>query len=694
MCGIMGYVGSQTAAPILLQGLRRLEYRGYDSAGIATLRNGSIDRRRAGGKLDNLVASLEAAPLTGTIGIGHTRWATHGRPTLTNAHPHANDRVAVVHNGIIENFRELREELVTKGHCFETETDSEVIAHLICDFLNYQKTPEEALKATLASLEGAFAIAVIFAGHHHLLLGARRGSPLAVGHSEGEMFIGSDALALAPFTARVSYLEEGDWVAVTPQGARFYDAAGQAVERPATQSAASTLLVGKGPYRHFMEKEIFEQPSVVSYTLNSLLDPLAGRVVLPDLGLDWTQVSRLTLVACGTAHYAGHVAKYWFEQLARLPVEIDIASEFRYRDSPLPEGGVALFISQSGETIDTLEALRHAKAAGQRIISLVNMPESAIARESDAVLQTLAGPEIGVASTKAFTTQLTVLACLALAAARARAQMTPPAERQGRTLRLTDLAKANGLKVFVMDFGDDPKTVEESHRRNKEKGYVSITAHAPAAELNSLPPYPRRPYDENAKSIVSLKDVLNFAVISDSSSFGRIDEFALKMHRTNYDLLIVDVFHGRAPLSRQAVETLKYKMLGAKRLVFATVNVGSAASYRYYWKPTWGEGSPPWIGAPLRDDPDSYNVKFWRPEWQRIISGDTNSYIYGAIAQGFDGVVLEGIEEAYRFFEGGGEEQEEEEEAPAPTPTAEAAPAEAPPAEAPPAAAGTPPAAQ
>ena len=431
MCGIMGYVGSQTAAPILLQGLRRLEYRGYDSAGIATLRNGSIDRRRAEGKLDNLVASLEAAPLTGTIGIGHTRWATHGRPTLTNAHPHANDRVAVVHNGIIENFRELREELVTKGHCFETETDSEVIAHLIRDFLNYQKTPEEALKATLASLEGAFAIAVIFAGHHHLLLGARRGSPLAVGHGEGEMFIGSDALALAPFTARVSYLEEGDWVAVTPQGARFYDAAGQAVERPATQSAASTLLVGKGPYRHFMEKEIFEQPSVVSYTLNSLLDPLAGRVVLPDLGLDWTQVSRLTLVACGTAHYAGHVAKYWFEQLARLPVEIDIASEFRYRDSPLPEGGVALFISQSGETIDTLEALRHAKAAGQRIISLVNMPESAIARESDAVLQTLAGPEIGVASTKAFTTQLTVLACLALAAARARGQMTPQAESQG-----------------------------------------------------------------------------------------------------------------------------------------------------------------------------------------------------------------------------------------------------------------------
>ena len=431
MCGIMGYVGSQTAAPILLQGLRRLEYRGYDSAGIATLRNGSIDRRRAEGKLENLVATLEDSPLTGTIGIGHTRWATHGRPTLTNAHPHANDRVAVVHNGIIENFRELREELVTKGHSFETETDSEVIAHLICDCLNDRKTPEEALKATLASLEGAFAIAVIFAGHHHLLLGARRGSPLAVGHGEGEMFIGSDALALAPFTARVSYLEEGDWVAVTPQGARFYDAAGQAVERPAEQSAASTLLAGKGPYRHFMEKEIFEQPSVVSYTLNSLLDPLAGRVLLPDLELDWTQVSRLTLVACGTAHYAGHVAKYWFEQLARLPVEIDIASEFRYRDPPLSEGGVALFISQSGETIDTLEALRHAKAAGQRIVSLVNVPESAIARESDAVLQTLAGPEIGVASTKAFTTQLTVLACLALAAARARGQMTPQAESQG-----------------------------------------------------------------------------------------------------------------------------------------------------------------------------------------------------------------------------------------------------------------------
>jgi glutamine---fructose-6-phosphate transaminase (isomerizing) len=419
MCGIIGIIGKSDAAPLLLDGLKRLEYRGYDSAGIATLVNGHIDRRRAEGKLTNLAALLARQPLPGTIGIGHTRWATHGRPNEVNAHPHATDRVAVVHNGIIENFSELRQELIKFGHKFETETDSEVVPHLLTRYLEEQKTPEQAMALAMERLHGAFSLAVIFAGRHDLMIGARRGSPLAIGYGDGEMYLGTDALALAPLTQRICYLEEDDWTVVSPTGARIFNN-GKEVQREIRQTALSGALIGKGNYRHFMMKEIAEQPAVIGDTLHSFINPLARRIEMPDLSVDWAKVSRLTLLACGTSYYACMVAKYWFEQVARLPVEVDIASEFRYRAAPMPKDGVTLVVSQSGETIDTLAALRYAKKEGQKILSIVNAPESAIARESDAVLQTLAGPEIGVASTKAFTTQLTVLACLAIGAARAR----------------------------------------------------------------------------------------------------------------------------------------------------------------------------------------------------------------------------------------------------------------------------------
>ncbi len=420
MCGIIGILGSAPAAPLLLDGLKRLEYRGYDSAGIATLVNGSIERRRAEGKLDRLAARLGEAPLAGTIGIGHTRWATHGRPTEGNAHPHSSERVAVVHNGIIENFQALRGELEAAGHVFETETDTEVVVHLLTEHLNRQMTPQDAVQAALGRLEGAFALAIIFAGRHDLMVGARLGSPLAVGYGEGEMYLGSDALALAPLTNRICYLEEGDWVELSGGGAVVHDASGAVVEREVRQTALSGALIGKGQYRHFMQKEIFEQPAVIGDSLHAFLNPVTLEMQLPALPFDPARLPRLTISACGTAYYAGMVAKYWFEQVARQPVELDIASEFRYREAPLPEGGASLFISQSGETIDTLAALRYARREGQHIVSVVNVPESAIARESDLVLPTLAGPEIGVASTKAFTTQLTVLACLAIAFGRAR----------------------------------------------------------------------------------------------------------------------------------------------------------------------------------------------------------------------------------------------------------------------------------
>ena len=420
MCGIVGVIGKGEAVGLLIEGLKRLEYRGYDSAGVATLSNGRISRRRAEGKIVNLEQVLKFDPLPGTVGIGHTRWATHGVPNETNAHPHATDKVALVHNGIIENYRELAAELAARGAVMETETDSEVVAHLITHYLNEGASPEEAVQQSLQRLEGAFALGIIFTGHDGLIIGARRGSPLAVGYGDGEMFLGSDAMALAPMTERISYLEEGDWVVLRADGAVFYDETGARVERAITRSATSGAMIGKGNYRHFMLKEIYEQPTVIGDTLHSFVNPATRSIHFPELPFSFAGLPKITIIACGTSFYAAMVAKYWFEQIARLSVEVDIASEFRYRQAPLPEGGLALFISQSGETADTLAALRYCREQGQHIASIVNVAESSMARESDMIFQTLAGPEIGVASTKAFTCQLATLACIAIAAARQR----------------------------------------------------------------------------------------------------------------------------------------------------------------------------------------------------------------------------------------------------------------------------------
>jgi glucosamine--fructose-6-phosphate aminotransferase (isomerizing) len=415
----------------LVDALKRLEYRGYDSAGIATLDHGVMGRRRAKGKLSSLEHRLETEPLPGKIGIGHTRWATHGRPTEDNAHPHATDRVAVVHNGIIENFRELREKLIGAGCKFTSETDTEVVAHLVTQELKTGKTPAEAVAASLKQLRGAFALGFLFSGEDDLLIGARKGSPLAVGYGKGEMYLGSDAIALAPFTDTISYLEDGDWAVLTREGLRIYDAEDKPVERPVIKSMASAMLVDKGNHKHFMAKEIHEQPEVVGHTLAHYIDMVHERVALPaELPFDWKKLKRLSISACGTAFYAGLVAKYWFERFAKLPVEIDIASEFRYRGAPLEAGDLAIFISQSGETADTLATLRYAKENKQHVLSVVNVPTSTIARESDVVMPTLAGPEIGVASTKAFTCQLSVLACLALAAGRARGELSESDEQK------------------------------------------------------------------------------------------------------------------------------------------------------------------------------------------------------------------------------------------------------------------------
>ncbi len=430
MCGIVGILGTKPVAGDLVDALRRLEYRGYDSAGIATVENGHLDRRRAEGKLKNLEARLLKEPLKGRAGIGHTRWATHGRPIERNAHPHMNDRVAVVHNGIIENFQELKDELVAKGHEFQTETDTETVLHLVTDYLDQGHSPVEAARFALQRLTGAFALGIVFAGHDDLMIGARQGPPLAVGHGRGEMYLGSDAIALPPFTDTITYLEDGDWVVLTREGAKFHDISGNPVERPQVKSVASSLLVDKGNFRHFMAKEIHEQPEVISHTLANYLDMGTGKVVFPDLGVDLARITRVTITACGTAYYAGLVGKYWLERYARVPVEIDVASEFRYRESPLPEDGLAIFVSQSGETADTLASLRYCKAQGQKIASVVNVRTSTIARESHAVLPTLAGPEIGVASTKAFTCQLSVLACLAIAAGRARGHISEAQEKE------------------------------------------------------------------------------------------------------------------------------------------------------------------------------------------------------------------------------------------------------------------------
>jgi glucosamine--fructose-6-phosphate aminotransferase (isomerizing) len=428
MCGIVGVLGPRPVARDILSALKRLEYRGYDSAGVATLEGGRLTRLRAEGKLKNLEAKLDSAPLEGTIGIGHTRWATHGKPSEANAHPHASPRVAVVHNGIIENFKALREELIAKGHRFATETDSEAAAFLVEDELVKGKKPAEAVAAALKRMRGAFALVYLFADEDDLLIGARQGAPLAVGYGDGAMFLGSDALALAPFTDRVAYLEEGDWVVATRGGATFHDASDRIVKRKMIHSAAGGLLAEKGNYRHFMAKEIHEQPEVVGHTLAHYVDMATQRLKPFAWPVDPTTISRVSIIACGTAYMAGLVGKYWIECFARLPVEIDVASEYRYREPPVEKNGLAIVISQSGETADTLASLRYAKANGAMTIGVVNVPTSSIARLSDAAAPTLAGPEIGVASTKAFTCQLAAIACLAIGLARARGGMTEAEE--------------------------------------------------------------------------------------------------------------------------------------------------------------------------------------------------------------------------------------------------------------------------
>ena len=505
MCGIVGILGTGPVAAHLVDALKRLEYRGYDSAGIATLDRGKLDRRRAKGKLSALDKRLHDEPLPGITGIGHTRWATHGRPTEDNAHPHATDRVAVVHNGIIENFRELRERLVGQGCKFTSETDTEVVAHLVTQELRSGKKPADAVSATLKQLRGAFALAFLFAGDDDLLIGARKGSPLAVGYGKGEMYLGSAAIALAPFTDSVSYLEDGDWVVLTRNSAQVRDEQDRPVVRPVIKSAATALMVDKGNHKHFMAKEIHEQPEVVGHTLAHYIDMVHERVALPgEMPFDWAKLKRLAISACGTAYYAGLVAKYWFERFAKLPVEIDIASEFRYRGAPLEEGDLAIFISQSGETADTLASLRYAKELKQHVLSVVNVKTSTIARDSDVVMETLAGPEIGVASTKAFTCQLAVLACLAIAAGRARGHLTEADEHklvralievprlmaQALTLEpqieklAHDLAKAHD--VLYLGRGTSFPIALEGALKLKEISYIHAEGYA-AGELKHGP---------------------------------------------------------------------------------------------------------------------------------------------------------------------------------------------------------------
>ncbi|WP_430475883.1 glutamine--fructose-6-phosphate transaminase (isomerizing) [Thalassospira lucentensis] len=461
MCGIIGIIGKDSVSERILEGLKRLEYRGYDSAGIATLVNGDIERRRAEGKLINLATRLGESPLSGDVGIGHTRWATHGVPTENNAHPHTDGKVAVVHNGIIENYQDIKAELSGKGRVFATDTDTEVVVHLVSDFLDQGKSPRDAVAGTLHRIEGAFALVIMIAGRHDVIFGARRGTPLAVGLGDGEMYLGSDAMALSHLTNKLIYLEEGDWVEMTRESVQVRDENDVDVIRETKLSAVSGAMMGKGNYNHFMQKEIFEQPAVIGDTLHAFINPATQTIKLPDMPFSFADASRLTIVACGTSFYAGLVAKHWIERYAGLGVDVDVASEFRYRCPPLPKGGVALFISQSGETLDTLAALRYAKSKGQKIVSIVNVAESTIARESDVVLLTYAGPEIGVASTKAFTTQLTVLACLAVTIGRENGTLNKD-EEAAIVSALTEVPKHaaeilhhdEALKKLALDIAD------------------------------------------------------------------------------------------------------------------------------------------------------------------------------------------------------------------------------------------------
>ncbi|WP_334129080.1 glutamine--fructose-6-phosphate transaminase (isomerizing) [Sneathiella sp.] len=482
MCGIIGVLGKKDVVPSLIGGLKRLEYRGYDSAGIATLTESGLDRRRAEGKLENLEKVLQSSSLSGLVGIGHTRWATHGVPNEVNAHPHMTSRIALVHNGIIENYRELAEELTKKGYSFESETDTEIAAQLISSYIDEGLSPEEAMKASLKRLHGAFSLAVIFKGHDDLMIGARRGAPLAVGWGDGEMFLGSDALALAPLTVRISYLEEDDWAVLTREGATFYDKDGKRVERAIKQTQLSGAMIGKGNHRHFMMKEIAEQPAVMGETLNAFFNPKSRTITLPDLPFDWNELPKVTIVACGTSFYAGMIAKYWFEGIADLNVEVDIASEFRYRQMPLKKGGLALFISQSGETADTLAALRYARANGQHIASIVNVEESSMGRESDFVFHTQAGPEIGVASTKAFTCQLVTLACIAIDAGVQRGVIDHAEEAR----LCAALAEVPARAADILDSDEDIKRLAEAIFEARDVLYIGRGTGYPIALEGAL----------------------------------------------------------------------------------------------------------------------------------------------------------------------------------------------------------------
>ena len=554
MCGIVGIIGRQEVAPLLIDGLRRLEYRGYDSAGIATLVDGAIERRRAQGKLNELATLLETKPVQGKIGIGHTRWATHGVPSERNAHPIATRDVAVVHNGIIENFQALKAELTGLGFNFESQTDTEVVAVLLTRYLREGMKPEAAVAKALGRLEGAFALVMLFAGHHDMLICARRGSPLAIGVGDGEMFIGSDALALAPLTRRIVYLEEGDWAVVTTAGAAIRDAAGHPVERAIRETALSGAMIGKGNHAHFMKKEIFEQPAVMGDTLNEHFNPVTRTVTLPPMPFDLAAISRVTVIACGTSFHSGLIAKYWIEQLARVSCEVDIASEFRYRAADMPEGGLAIFISQSGETADTLAALRYAKSQGQYIVAVVNQPESSMAREAHAVLATHAGPEIGVASTKAFTTQLVVLACFAIALAKARGKidaakeaalstaLTEVPSRASEVLnndeRIRDMAAwfAEARDVLYLGRGTAYPLALEGALKLKEISYIHAEGyaagemkHGPIALIDDRVPIvvlaPRDDLFE--KTLSNVQEVLarggKVVMISDREGLARLD---------------------------------------------------------------------------------------------------------------------------------------------------------------------------
>ncbi len=505
MCGIVGIVGDAPVAGRLVDALKRLEYRGYDSAGVATLEAGTIARRRAEGKLGNLASKLGMEPLSGNIGIGHTRWATHGAPTENNAHPHATDKVALVHNGIIENFRELLADLAKDGYLPKTQTDTESVALWVTRELDRGADPELAVARTLKQLKGAFALAFMFNGKPDLLIAARHGAPLAIGYGATEMYLGSDAMALAPFTSRLTYLEDGDWAVITPKGVTIRDGSDALVQREQMLSQASALLVDKGNHRHFMAKEIYEQPETISHTLSHYVDMAAEKVnIRESLPFDFAELSRLTISACGTAYFAGAVAKYWFERYARLPVDIDVASEFRYREPPLEKNGLSLLISQSGETADTLAALRYCASQGQHVASLVNTLESTIARESDVVFPILCGPEIGVASTKALTAQLTALASLAIAAGRARGVLSEAEEAElvramtalpsavsaalGAEEQIVDISKRLSKAKDVLYLGRGPMfpVAMEGALKLKEISYIHAEGYA-AGELKHGP---------------------------------------------------------------------------------------------------------------------------------------------------------------------------------------------------------------